>query len=606
MLILKPKKPVLLQLIQYFMSEIKGISESLITTIPKKKQTINKSPQELAAQAQEVWGLNLDLTYHPDRENLEKRFSKYRTYIQGLLEAGVGDEQLQERLNRIYQKAFALGIYSPLKGKGSADFKRFLNQKYLEWGFGEPEADKKTNERLIRHGYLAKLRQQRHYYEDQVKKYFIDFNDQHPIDQTKEARRIEQLRERVVDLSDPEQAKTLSKRFPGGNFLYHGTSVEQAIKILESGGLFNVKALDEAEQKRAEETGADKKPVRRNSGYEGISWNYNQIGALPGDRYHLVGFLTSPQTVLAENQQLAIPSRPAPHELIQINGNIDSNKYYLYKTQLELLSALNLGEKNSVLSNIVQLSSYKEDQTRGEQSLLSRESMLQNYVNSDTDNQESVSELRSLYTIRENGTIELSFDLHQQINDDIPVAAVWFQALIDTGRIRNIVGFENSTTVREIVNKIDGENYKSFSAELRIERDYLEKSIGEEEDKITSLSVPVSKTFLVVPNTDLSRFLRILARCQTQPEAILVYDHKKVRLEHFASTHRGDNQVMTEILRTAIPVSEGYIDYETQILGTGISADKMVGYRKHVLGERFLENRKVLRKDDHGEIIVDD
>lgn len=350
--------------------------------------------------------------------------------------------------------------------------------------------------------------------------------------------------------------------------------------------------------------GGERRFIKRNSGYEGVSWNYNDIGALPGDRYHLVGFLASPDRILSDDLQLAVPSRPAPHELILLNGNIDSQRFYSLKTQQELLMSFGIGESNAVWSNIAQLSFYRENQAKGESNIFAKECMLQTYVDQGQGDVEMAEALRGLYTVRQNGTIDFSTDLLQQVKDEVPVAAVWFQALIDTGRIKNVRGFEDVTTVRQAVERVDRDNYKEFLVELRKDKNYLEDAVKEEDDKVTSIGVSVSEMYLVVPNTDLDRYLKVLARCKVQPRGIIAYDHLAVRLENFASKHKGDDKPLADVLRVAIPEGDGYIDYESQILGTSITPDKMAGYRKHVVGEKYLKDRKSLRKDEQGKLVV--
>jgi len=570
----------------------------------RTEPVIKKTPQELAAQVESVYETFLEFTKYPDGEVLDNRYKESRGFVERLLESGVSNEQLGEELGKLYKQGKELGIYSPLEGERKDDFLSQAKEYYLGWGYSEAEAESEAKKMLSKQGFLAELRKWRRDYEKDIDKHFQDSIERHPMAEADESEKIQQLRKRVIYLTDPEQARELAVQFPGGNFLYHGTRVEQAIGILESGNLSNAKALYDAEEERVKREGGERKIIRRNSGYEGISWNYNKIGALPGDRYHLVGFLASPQEVLIEGQQLAIPSRPAPYELIQINGNIDSDRYYSLKTQQELLITIGLGESNSVWSNIAQLSFYRENQAKGGDSHFARDSMLQSFVDGISDDTEMSSKLKGLYSLRENGTVEFSPDLLQQTGDEVPVAAVWLQALIDTGRIKNVQGFEDATTVRQVVERINHKNYKTFLGELRREMTYLEDTVKEEDNKVTPLSVPISQMYLVVPNTDLKRYLRVIARSGAQPKGIVVYDHMVVRLEDFASIHRGDKEALTQAIRTAIPPSEGYIDYEQQILGTEITPDKMAGYRRHVIGEKYLTNRKSLQKNEQGGLSI--
>ena len=225
--------------------------------------------------------------------------------------------------------------------------------------FSDEEAVAEADRKLERAGYLAEVRRNRKNNEAEISSQFGDFIEKHPLDPEDEKAKIKELRDKCVVIDNAGKG-VLAGEFQGGNFLFHGTRVEQAISILDSGGLVSRHTLIEREEESAEAEEREKSHVRNNSGYEGISWNFNEITAMPADRYHIVGFVTSPDTVLEGGHQLAIPSRPAPNELILINEEIDGKKYYEAKTQSELMSAWGLGESNSVLSNLITLSSYRE------------------------------------------------------------------------------------------------------------------------------------------------------------------------------------------------------------------------------------------------------
>ncbi len=196
---------------------------------------------------------------------------------------------------------------------------------------------------------------------------------------------------------------------------------------------------------------------------------------MPGDRYHLVGFLASPKAVLSDqNYQLAIPYRPAPNELILIDSRIDPNRYYEGKCQLELLENLRRGECNSVVSNIILLSMYKENQFAENRSRYADKSMLIDFINA--QHRRSDDEIAEL--LRENNTIQPSPELLQQrVENEIPVGAVWLQGLIDTRRIKKIRGFEDVTTVRQAIERINGDNLNAFFNEIKIDSLFVKELI---------------------------------------------------------------------------------------------------------------------------------
>ena len=451
--------------------------------------------------------------------------------------------------------------------------------------------------------YIEELRQWRLNHEKEIRSQFNQFLEQHPLDPDIERIRIAELRRLIVEPDNPEALDHLRQNFPSGNFVYHGTEFRKVIKILTSGYLKNVKALKETHGKY----------VPNNSGYEGISWSLNhEIEALPGDRFHLAGFLGSPEKILDPNQQFTVPSRPVLFESIQINGDIEPNEFYDLKIQIEIYSDTPfLGEINSVFSNLARVANFE-----------SKNTMLIKFLNKHPDDQELAQELRKFYQIRtkdgqlkrfgenfnnSDSTIKLSEALLQQ--DEIPVAAVWIQALIDTGRINNDPDFQGLTTVRAIVQKMPGKK-DPLKEEFFKEMDYLNPLWEEQERKITPIQVPVSKLYLVVPKHDLEKYLRILARCEpsTWPKGIIVYDNSQmIRLENFASLHIGDHATLTQWLQNLIPPTtpaEGYIDYCSTFLGKPkISLEDRAGYRGHVIRDSIIPERPRITVDN-GKLII--
>jgi len=437
--------------------------------------------------------------------------------------------------------------------------------------------------------YIEELRRWRLNHEKAIRSQFNQFLEQHPLNPDIERIRIAELRRLIVDPDDPEALNRFREDFPSGNFVYHGTEFGRVIEILTSGYLKNVKALKETHGEN----------VPNNSGYEGISWSFNKIKTLPGDRFHLAGLLGSPRKILDPNQQFTIPSRPSQFESIQINGDIEPNEFYDLKIQIEIYSDTPfLGEINSVFSNLARVANFE-----------SKNTMLIKFLNKHPDDQELAQELRKFYQIRtkdgqlkrfgenfnnSDSTIKLSEALLQQ--DEIPVAAVWIQALIDTGRVNNDPDFRGLTTVRAIVQNMPGKK-DPLKEEFLKEMEYLNRLWEEQERKITPIQVPVSKLYLVVPKHDLEKYLQILARCEpsTWPKGIIVYDNRQIRLENFASLHTGDYATLSQWLQNLIPPktpAEGYIDYCSTFLGKPeISPEDRGGYMNQVIRDSIIRKR---------------
>lgn len=568
--------------------------EGLLTNIVKK------SPQELAAQTKDIYGVNFELKFGEKGKILDEKFKKTKKDIKDLLGSNIGDEELSVELDDLYQEAKSEGLYDSVKSPNTQEFFDLEKQKQIGFGYNENEAENEAKKRMSQIDFLGNLRLQRRYYEQDIQKKFDNFGKEEPIDPVVEKERIDEYRKKCIFLTENQPEGFLTDQFPGGNFLFHGTNIDQAIKILESGDLVNSKELDDREERKSKEEGRPKSLLKRNSGDEGISWNFNRVSALPGDRYHLVGFLGSVDDLLSEDLQLTVPSRPAADELIMINREINPDSFYQGKIQFELFRNMAIGvDDNGVVSNINYLSEFNQAESKQ-----NSESMIHNFCQNEMSDEEMTNFLRSKYTITENGRINFSVDLYQQIKKDIPVGAVWLQALIDTGRIKNIPGMENVSNLRQVEKMINIDNKNNFLYEIKKDLDLLKESYNPEEEKVKGISVSTSEMYMVLPKKDLEKWLKVLARTNPKIKGVLVYDDKKVRLENFASEHTGDHGNLTQILRQAIPIREGYLDYEEEMLGSKITPDKMRGSKHQVIGEEFIKIRKSVKKGKNGELII--
>ena len=54
----------------------------------------------------------------------------------------------------------------------------------------------------------------------------------------------------------------------------------------------------------------------------------------------MAGFIASPEKILGETTQLAVPDKPAPYEVVQLSRNIDAKEYYDTYTQARLLEGV--------------------------------------------------------------------------------------------------------------------------------------------------------------------------------------------------------------------------------------------------------------------------
>ena len=337
----------------YYNYGLGGIIDILILGMASR----GKSPQELAAEFIAAYPFYSDYTM-PKKEaaTLTRMAKRLKKEVEELRPYQLTDKELAAKLKVIKQNALASGVWVPTKGEGSKERLAYAIQRNVELGYGREESKILAVKGLATHGYLAAFRQDRKEKNEDFTRPIKEF-----IKSSVGKFDAEQIDIPVIDLgrltaSDKSQ---LRNDFPTGNFLYHGTETEQLIKILVSGHLTNAGLLYEAEERLAKSEGRETAFIRRNSGFEGTSWSLNNIDALPGDRYHLAGFLAAPETVVNKSEQLAIPSRPAISEVIQLSSAINSSEFYEAKTQLELYCHVGtFGEANSVFNNLFAVS-YK-------------------------------------------------------------------------------------------------------------------------------------------------------------------------------------------------------------------------------------------------------
>ncbi len=556
-------------------------------------EIVPKTPQEIAAQAKDAYPYFGGLSMSEDETiRLDNQAKELKEDIEELKPYTLSDQELALKLAEATAEAAESGVWRADKGEGADERIDFATRKRQEWGYSEEEATAEAAKALKNNGYLSAIRDQRKEKERLFRNPINEYIGHHQMDAEAETQEIDSLLQRTIDittLTENERAK-LASDFLSGNFLYHGTGTEQLVKVLDTGVLASGKTLQEREVQAAEAEGRETKFIRRNSGFEGISWSMNGVDALPGDRYHLAGFVAAPETILGSEQQLAVPSRPAPNEVLQISDAIEANEFYDAKTQFELYKSIGLfSEANSLSNNLIAVSRWKDEESRKSMD----EPLLYQARRDVLAGPKYKEELRKLFTVEEGGAIRLSPDLLQQVDNETPVAAVWLQAVIDTGRLEG-TKFAGED-VPTIIGEIDKENIKELLSISHQDWQQYEMIIDEAENNTDHIEVPVENMYFVAPQKDAEAWLKVIARSGHKPAGILLYDDKKVRLENFASSHRGDHEELTQELRSAIVPDEGYIEY-SQVLGSDFHNDMRVGYRHHVIGDKHLQNRQSIKK----------
>jgi hypothetical protein len=564
-------------------------------------ETTPKSPQEMAVQIVETYPYFNDQSMpEGDAEELHERAGDLRLDLEAANPYALLDEQLEPRLAEIKARATESGVWDPTKGDGADERIAFAVKRMEGYGYTGEVADAIAMKDLRANGLLYTLRNSRRGQEGMFKDSISRYVEANQLDHEVEKQEIDSLLDRTIDIStltSTELAK-LSHDFPAGNFLYHGAGAERLVKIIDSGTLANAKALHERETQAAKAEGREAASIYRNTGYEGVSWSMNGIDALPGDRYHLAGFIGAPETVLSDTQQFVVPSRPAPNEVLQISSAVEADKYYDAKTQFELYRRPGIfGESNSAFDNLASVGRWEKEEDRE----YGTEPMLYQAKRDMLAQPGYQERLRELYNVQPDGTIRFDPDLLEQINNEIPVATVWLQAAMDTGRLNDTV-FAGKE-VPEIIETINSDNVKVLFAEMKKDWQPFEETLDEAEKVVSGIEVPIENMYFVAPRKDAGAWLKVIARSKHKPAGILLYDDKKIRLENFASSHRGHHAELTDALRAAIqPGGEGYIDY-TQVLGAEFSDDMRAGVKHQVIAEKHLTNRKTIKKID-GKLVV--
>jgi len=549
-----------------------------------------KSPREIVTQTKEAGAYFNDLFMPEEEKNrLKQNWKVIYEELDSFSHDEIDAEGFDKTLRELGEKALKLGVIDPNYGEGSDIRQEYATNNRKSWGIYSDEHSRMHGySDLRKNGANYNLKQLIKKQESVFKEAIIGGYDEQALEAAIENKEYEKLLEKTIDIStitDTELLR-LAGDFPSGNFMYHGANTATIIEILKSGALLNGQALN----KRGE-------TKRRNSGFEGISWSINEIDALPGDRRHIAGFVTAPEVVISTNEQLAIPSRPAPNEVIQISSEIDANRYYKAKTQYELYRSTNASESNSVYSNLVAIKINKDNK----ESSFNITPMLYTAKQNLLSESDYPDKLRTLYKVGQNGVINLKPELLQQKNNEIPAAAVWLQAAIDQNKFRG-TEFDDKS-VSEIIDLLDSDNVIDILKIAKNDWNDSEQILDEYDNINADIAVPIEKMYLVVARKDLKSWMKVLATSEHKPAGILLYDHMKVRLENFASDHRGDNDKLTTELQSVIKPNEGYFSY-SEILGKEFNEDMRAGHKNQVISEKYLDDRRVIKKIENKLVIV--
>lgn len=406
----------------------------------------------------------------------------------------------------------------------------------------------------------------------------------------------------VFDASS-DQKKSLANEFPSGNYIFHSANTDAIIKILHSGNIANLVAINEDLETRAREAGTldEHRVVRGNSGEEGISWSLNNIDAMPGTRAHLAGFVASPEAILPTGDKFCVPSRPAPYEVLQVSKNVNTPVLYDLKIQWELLFSMSpWDENNSIADGIIRFKSSLDTEEGSKRPSLLRDFYDKNLKTSN-DISEISNELRKFARF-ENGRVVLSPELQEQSN--ILVSAVWLQCLVDNNAFEG-TNLENANLKEVLEGMIVGE-YPTVFNEFAIQRDFLRKVLQVHSNTFGRVEAPVSEMYFVCPKADVNLWQTVMARMEVKPKGIVVYDGTQIRLENFASKTEGHNKELSAAIRSVVGEGDDRrLAWDEDVLGMPFDDSMRRGYAEQCVGSEFIGNSKTLTSNGIDLKIID-
>lgn len=390
----------------------------------------------------------------------------------------------------------------------------------------------------------------------------------------------ERMRERVIELAKMDEGE-LSKGFPSGNFLYHGAKNERLEAVIKSGYLGNAMAFNDGK-------------VGANSGYEGISWSMDGIDALPGTDGHLAGFLAAPEDVVSSGEKLVVPSRPAPYELLQIGGNMETKKFYEHRIQNEMFCSYGIFEQNSVIDNFVKVKVWLENEMSETPNTFISKSMSPMLFEFADDERCNAEYLRGLYSFNEEeDATELSKELFQQW--DIPTGAVWMQRIVDGGAMKDTKydGMEVSELISEIKNG-DMDLCKLIIGTTISVRKHYDSVVDQDLERAAKIMIPIEKMYFVTNRSDLDGWIAKFAESGHEPKGFILYDGDKVTRSNFASAEKGDHAELTSEIIHAV----GGSDFWQGTMGINVDEIARGGSRGQVLKETEVVRNKEIKVVD--------
>jgi len=433
-------------------------------------------------------------------------------------------------------------------------------------------------------------------------------SDSRPLTES-EQRLAKWYEDHAVDITNPdtnsrEQTDRVNRNFSSSNFLYHGSSTEAMARVLKSGVLMNSVALRQ-------------KGISANrGGTEGISWSLNGIDVLPGERYHIAGFLAAPERVLQPDEKLAVPTNPAIFEVQQMPANIDDTELSRLRIQDALFYPYHIRATNKVKAAAGEKMSNKDDNSiyQSLKFLLDNPKKtdpppgLVRWVNGIKDPKQTIAKLQKNesgspnYKLGDDGHISLNPYLSQfKKSERQPIAAYYIQAAIDAGKFKGTV--LDSLNAIDVVKTLSQPESSQFSEVkdnlghvLFDDLKYHQKQHDDFQKKHSApVEVPVEQMYFVCAKGDIGEWSEFIAKSGHRPLGIMTYDNESLRIPDW-KTRFGDHDDMSRQLSNAIRPNNQHISYD-EVLGTTFDDSKRAFDKHYVIAEKALKKRKSIRKD---------
>lgn len=171
--------------------------------------------------------------------------------------------------------------------------------------------------------------------------------------------------------------------------------------------------------------------------------------------------------------------------------------------------------------------------------------------------------------------------------------------------------YRKYTQARQLEVEYDAicEAMENGDSTVEVQADELEAQIMAIADELrgnlcaqNDVRVPIEKLYMVVPEKDLEDWLRVLVRCASKPAGIVAYDDTTVRLEDFASDHKGDGDELARQLRGIVGETAETLTY-ADVLGSEFNDSMRYGDANQLIGPKYLANTKRIVMEN-GKLVV--